>query len=154
MLDEYTQRMDKTEAVIGIPLYELRQKPELLDAEESPPSSTLDPYFLINLLMPTLEKAVLHGEYTRGHRDALLAVLFAVQKHTETGKWPEDLSGAGVLDAWNGKPLKISLVDGDPVIYSVGYDLEDDGGVPEKNKAQWGWSENFVSDWVIWPNVE
>jgi len=152
MLDEYTVRMDKTEAVIGIPLYELRKKPELLDAEEYPADSIIDPYFLVSLLMPALEKAMLQGEYIRGHRDALLAVLFAVQRHNVTGKWPEDLTDAGVLDAWSGEPLLLKLVSGEPVIYSVGYDLEDDGGVPDKRAPRW--DESFVNDWVVWPSVE
>ncbi len=152
MFDEYTVRMDKTESAIGTPLYELRQKPELLNSEEYPPSSTLDPYFLINLLMPALEKAVLHGEYTRARRDATLAVLYAVQQHNETDVWPLDLAEAGVVDGWNGEPLKITLVDGEPIIYSVGFDLEDDGGVFQKGAPRW--SENFDNDWVIWPNVK
>ncbi len=152
MLDEYTLRMDSTEAVIGIPLYELRQKPELLVSEEYPPSSTLDPYFLIDLLMPALENAVLQGEYIRARRDATLAVLYAVQQHNETGAWPTSLEGAGVVDAWSGEPLRITIVDGEPVVYSVGFDLEDDGGRPQMGAP--AWSEKFVNDWVIWPHVE
>ncbi|MDG1137216.1 MAG: hypothetical protein P8N28_03050, partial [Phycisphaerales bacterium] len=151
MLDEYTARMDSMEAVIGMPLHVLRQKPELLHTEAYPSSSTLDPYFLIHLLMPALENAVLHGEYTRARRDATLAVLFAVQQFNKTGSWPSSLMDTDVVDAWNGEPLKIKLVHGEPVIYSVGYDLDDDGGIPQKGAP--GWSEKFVSDWVIWPNA-
>lgn len=152
MIDEYTSRLDSVEAVIGTPLYALRQNPELLETEEHYANSTLDPYFLINMLMPALQKAVLQGEYTRAYRDGILAVLFAVQKHNDTGEWPKDLRHAGVLDAWTGDSLLLTLVSGKPLIYSVGYDLEDDGGVPQMGAPRW--SEDCSNDWVVWLNVE
>ena len=60
----------------------------------------------------------------------------AVQVHKyraeHNGAWPRDLSEVGEvpLDPWDGKPLRYRKSEGDrpPFIYSVGYNLLDDGG--------------------------
>ncbi len=152
MHDEYNRRLNFTEEQSLIPLHELKQQNSLYNTPWESAKSTLDPYFLVDLLVPALEKAMLQGKYTRAKRDATLAVLFAVQTYNETGRWPTDLTGAGVVDAWNGKPLLITFVDGKPIIYSVGFNQEDDNA--QFDSKAFAWEEKSDGDWIIWPSPE
>lgn len=153
MYDEYNKRLDFAEDRIGIPLYELKQMKNVWATPwEQRRSTYLDPYCLVDLLAPALQRAAMIGEFTRAKRDATLAVLYAVQFHNESGQWPTDLTNAGVIDAWSGKPLLIIEIDGSPIIYSVGFDQEDDGGQWDKTAS--GWAGNSDGDWIIWPRPE
>lgn len=61
------------------------------------------------------------------------------------------------LDQFTGKPLLYKVVDGRPVVYSVGADLDDDGGQPPGP----GYAPMSVAgsddeqppdgDWILWP---
>ena len=150
--EEYDRRMDVYQEIIGVPLFTLRAKPEILATEQYEQVSVIDPFYLIHLLMPALEKAVIQGELARAKRDATLAVLYVVQEHNRSGVWPTELSSAGVVDAWNNKPFNITQNDGTVVLYSVGYDTIDDGGVDTPNASRW--NENSTGDWVIWSTSE
>jgi hypothetical protein len=73
-------------------------------------------------------------------------------------------------DRYDGKPLKYRIVEGQPVLYSVGVDRDDDGGrVPERGNWQAeNWQPPSViaewkaagsphlpdGDWVLWPPVD
>jgi len=149
MLEEYNRRIDKSEALIGMPLFEIKENPSLLTNEYQPSLSVFDTYFLVNLLTPALDKAIMQGEIVRGKRDATLAALFAVQMHVSTGKWPVDLAKAETMDVWSGNPLLIKLQDGQPIIYSVGFNQKDDGGIHDRRALDWHGSKN---DWVYWPS--
>ena len=150
---EYQKRMDVIQDNSGIPLFELKEKPNLWATTWTQRAPTVfEPYFLLDLLLPALDSAILQAEYTRATRDATLAILYAVQFHNENGAWPGDLTNAGVLDAWSGKPLLIKEVDGFPVLYSVGFDQDDDGGLFDSRARVWNMSAD--GDWIIWPSPE
>ena len=151
--EEYDRRMDIMEQYIGVPLYELMALPNAFGEQlHEAPSSTIDPYFLVNLLMPALDQAILQGEYTRAKRDAALATLYAVQVFNEVGEWPADLATAGVVDAWSGSPFLIKMKNGSPVLYSVGSNQTDNGGEHRKDAQKW--SSGSTGDWVLWPSPE
>ena len=151
--EEYDRRMDIMEQYIGVPLYELMALPNAFGEQlHEAPSSTIDPYFLVNLLMPVLDQAILQGEYTRAKRDAALATLYAVQVFNEVGEWPADLATAGVVDAWSGSPFLIKMKNGSPVLYSVGSNQTDNGGEHRKDAQKW--SSGSTGDWVLWPSPE
>ena len=61
----------------------------------------LNKYFLIDMLMPVLDRAMLIGKYTRARRDGLLATLHAMEARRSTGQWPTDIYGADVIDTWS-----------------------------------------------------
>jgi hypothetical protein len=151
--NEYDRRMDLAEQHSGVRLYELKEMQNPFgDQLYSAPRYAIDPYFLIDLLMPALDKAIMQGEYVRATRDATIAVLYAVQVHNDTGEWPADLASAGVVDAWSGTPFLITMNNGSPLIYSVGFDQQDDGGEHSKDAQRWSsWSKG---DWVLWPSPE
>ena len=151
--EEYDRRMDIMEQYIGVPLYELMALPNAFGEQlHEAPSSTIDPYFLVNLLMPALDQAILQGEYTRAKRDATLATLYAAQVFNKTGEWPTDLASAGVVDAWSGAPFLIKMKNGSPVLYSVGSNQTDNGGEHRKDAQKW--SAVSTGDWVLWPSPE
>jgi hypothetical protein len=151
--EEYDRRMDIMEQYIGVPLYELMALPNAFGEQlHEAPSSTIDPYFLVNLFMPALDQAILQGEYTRVKRDATLAALYAVQVFNEVGEWPADLATAGVVDAWSGSPFLIKMKNGSPVLYSVGSNQTDNGGEHRKDAQKW--SSGSTGDWVLWPSPE
>ncbi|MFT4594018.1 MAG: hypothetical protein ACI9JK_001742 [Phycisphaerales bacterium] len=151
--DEFDSRMDIAEQHSGVPLYELKAMPNAFGEQlYTAPRSAIDPYFLINLLMPALDQAILQGEYTRAKRDATLAALYAVQVFNKTGEWPTDLVSAGVVDAWSGAPFLITANNGSPLIYSVGFNQLDDGGVHNDDAQRW--SAVSTGDWVLWPSLE
>jgi len=152
MHDEYTRRIEFAKSQSEIPLAEFKQGNSAVTNPWESPRSSLDPYFIVNLLFPALERATLQGKYTRANRDAMLAVLYAVQEHNETGQWPTDLSEAGVLDAWSSMPFLITTVDENPVIYSVGFDQEDDNGQFDPTASRM--NEKSDGDWIVWPNPE
>jgi hypothetical protein len=152
MLAEYNRRVDKLESLIGMPLFEIKENPSLLANDHQPSLSVFDTYFLVNLLTPALDKAIMQGEITRCKRDATLAVLFAVQMYTSTGRWPVDLANAETIDVWSGNPLLIKLQDGRPIIYSVGFNQVDDGGIHDRRALRW--RNDSKNDWVFWPNPE
>jgi len=150
---EYLKRMDFAQNSAGIPLFELKEMNNPWSSPWAQPAShVFEPYFILDLLLPALDRAMLQAKYTRASRDATHAVLYAVQFHNETGAWPSDLTPAGVVDAWSGKPLLITEVDGAPVLYSVGFDQEDDGGLFDSRAR--GWDVSADGDWIIWPSPE
>ena len=66
----------------------------------------------------------------------LAAALAAESYRIENGKWPDALSvleREELLDPFTGKPLKYKRKDGDCIIYSVGMNQRDDGGVEDKS---------------------
>ena len=152
MLAEYNRRVDKLESLIGMPLFEIKENPSLLANDHQPSLSVFDTYFLVNLLTPALDNAIMQGEITRCKRDATLAVLFSVQMYTSTGRWPVDLANAETIDVWSGNPLLIKLQDGRPIIYSVGFNQVDDGGIHDRRALRW--RNDSKNDWVFWPNPE
>jgi hypothetical protein len=69
-------------------------------------------------------------------------------------------------DRITGEPVKYRLVDGRPVVYSVGTDRQDDGGLPPRamvygrsipqspKAAQWVTPSNpadAAGDWILYP---
>lgn len=94
-------------------------------------------YLPIGLLMPAISKATINGELV-GQRchGALIAIALELY-HRRHGAWPESLDQLTPrflpnipADRHDGKPIRYLLRDGQPVVYSVGSNREDDGGIP------------------------
>ena len=96
------------------------------------------------------------GEYATLHRDATLATLALALHHRFHKTWPENLDQltpqllpAVPLDRFDGKPLKYKLVDGRPLLYSVGQNRTDDNGTPPSGPAKG--DEAPDGDLRFWP---
>ncbi len=91
---------------------------------------------LTRLLTPTLSSSAENGAITDA-RERLARVAIAAELHrAETGAWPaklDDVAPARMwelpLDPFDGQPLRMRAVEGGLVLYSVGPNRVDDGGV-------------------------
>lgn len=134
-------------------------------------------YFPLAILVPSLSGAANHAEYATQQRDAALVVLAANLHRMRSGAWPRTIAELSPRylptvppDRYDGRPIKYALRDGQPVIYSVGADRDDDGGVPPAGKDGNQRARRFVAadalasgassyaddgdingDWILWP---
>ncbi len=132
-------------------------------------------YLPIVLLMPALSKPMVKAEVTTQLRDAALVVIALNLHKRRFGDWPSDLGElapqflpAVPPDRFDGQPLRYLVREGEPILYSVGTDRDDDGGRrPLGGSAmQWlpredldraavvpGQARRHVADgdWVLWP---
>jgi hypothetical protein len=166
--DEYDRIMAMNEAMIRVPLREADTNAPLLEAKAlaSSTASRLR-YAELLPLIPSLQREAEIAERTLGQRDGLLVGLALEMYHREHQHYPDTLAQLtpGLLpqvlpDRITGDPLKYRLIDGKPLVYSVGVDrIDDHGRVPFRNgkpaptdAAQWGDIANSVQgDWVLYP---
>lgn len=117
---------------------------------------------------PTLSSLRTQGERYLGRRDGVL-VGIAVQRYRRThASYPQSLETlvpsllpAIPADRITGEPIRYRLIDGKPVVYSVGADRHDDGGQPPMKNgrpepgtaAQWNVEVGRAAhgDWVLYP---
>ena len=93
-------------------------------------------------------------------QDAVLLALACHRYKRANDQWPtslDQLEGKWIdrtpIDRLNGKPLRFTIKDNAPMIYSVGHDGDDDGGVNTDSDAPW-MDRNGDGDWVVWPQNE
>ena len=92
-------------------------------------------------------------------RDTALVAIALELYHRREGKWPARLQQLvpGLLprvplDQFDGKPLRYRLIEGRPIVYSVGPDRRDDGGVwPADGTSGW---KAPTGDWRLFPPTE
>ena len=117
----------------------------------------------VNYLRPTMERGV-------ARKNGVALALAMYRYHKATGKWPhsiDDLTDAYLskppIDILTGKPLHFKIDQDQPLIYSIGMDHDDDGGVDAKMKdnsiersgiCPGPKSDDFEGDWILWPQVE
>jgi hypothetical protein len=144
-------------------------------------------YWPLWALMPSLGNATRQGDVAEQWRDATLVAVALELYRRRHGTWPAALDELAPRwlpqvppDCYDGKPIKYVLAEGQPVVYSVGVDRDDDGGrLPElkglkpdaprrklhANRAAAGWQPppdpnqpgqaRFLDgDWILWPPVD
>lgn len=143
-------------------------------------------YLPVAILMPSLSRAGIMGWLTVQRRDATLTAISLELYHRGHGDWPASLDllaprfiPAVPVDQFDGKPLKYRIVDGRPLVYSVGADRKDDDGRIDAGPngdyraSQWAPPEDVAAarqdpdwcsptrstaiadgDWVLWPPVD
>ncbi|MEC9374645.1 MAG: hypothetical protein VYC34_12410 [Planctomycetota bacterium] len=134
-------------------------------------------YAVVTVYAAAYARASASMEKTEMARDAMLVVIALELDRRERGAWAgglEELAPRFVprvpRDRFDGGALKYAVRDGEPVVYSVGTDLDDDGGVPPRNAeghaineraSHWMPREQVEArrgeladgDWMLWPPV-
>jgi len=172
MVEMYDSMIGRVERAMNVPM---RQLPTSGVAQEVKGWSRVDRarYALVRLLLPTLN--AVRSSYARDQAridGALVGIALELYRR-DTGQWPKTLDElvprflpAVPVDRITGAPVRYRLVDAKPLIYSVGCDLDDDGGraphieppwTREQTSARWlteaqRKSESLADgDWMLWP---
>ena len=105
--------------------------------------------------MPAFSRAGEQSEITAQQRDAVLVAIALELHHRRSGAWPvsldelvPDLLPAVPPDRFDGKPLRYRLIVGRPLLYSIGWDRDDDGGKPTAGKGPG--PRRGDADWILW----
>jgi hypothetical protein len=134
MTRKYNRVMDAYERDLRRPMWEPGHGNPEADALESSDIAQLR-YAPIANLIPASGRAWIKAELLRQDRDALLVVIAAHRFLHREGRWPDAADELVPIylpclphDRHDGSRLKYMLRDGQPVVYGVGPDLDDDGG--------------------------
>jgi hypothetical protein len=130
-------------------------------------------YYPLTLILPASGVARRAAEWSRGAQDGVLVGLALESYRREHGAWPARLAELSPqylpsvpVDRMNGKPLGYVVRDDRPMVYSVGADLDDDGGraVAGKHNEWLASPEGYWDitraagkndgDWVLWGGAE
>ncbi len=122
-------------------------------------------------VLPDLDHVVFLADRVTQRRDAVL-VAAALELHRRAeGSYPASLAELAPTrlprvpeDQFDGAPIKYRLIDGRPLLYSVGADRDDDGGRPPPGAlgteramgAAWAPTvrpSDADGDWVLWPRL-
>ena len=114
-------------------------------------------YLLLHYIIPSLSRVSSYSYQAKALHEATLTVLAARRWRVENGQYPASLSelaAAGYIEAVPDDPysdaqLKYEPRGDDFVLYSLGGDFDDDGGV-ETDGDPWGEKEEG-GDRVFWP---
>ncbi len=137
MHEQHKRLMDMLDVEAGTPLWKREHsEPErIIEEWMSSPIDRLR-YLPLCLLMPALSKASLSAEMAMMRRDAVLVVLAAELHRRRHGEWPQSIDELvpsllpqAPVDRFDGRALRYVLREGRPLVYSVGSNRVDDGGV-------------------------
>lgn len=168
LIREYDSLMDRSEANLHRPMREADWRPyndRIVEIRQSPAERMR--FTVLMMLAPALQGVQQSAERLLGQRDGLLAGIALEIHRRRHGGYPASLDGLspGLLpavppDRITGEPARYRLVDGRPLVYSVGSDRDDDGGRPAKDRsgqgnanlaAQWNGSRAPDGDWPLYP---
>ncbi len=176
-LDRHRSLMTQIEAAAAVPLWERERSRVEREIEHLASSPVLRLRYLpLWIYMPSLERAHLHAEYAVQVRDATLAAIALELHRRRHGTWPATLAELTPrllptvpLDRYDGQALKYRVVDGRPILYSIGVDRDDDGGrlvageSSIRRAREWRSLDEVCDpnarppvadgDWVLWPPV-
>ncbi len=179
MSDEYDRLMNMTHASMHVPLHEMPHSGAeqiIIDRMESFSVDRFR-YGMASILMPAMNVVRHLIERAQAAREGVLFGIALELYRREHSRYPETLDALTPkylpelpIDRMTGEPLKYRLIDGRPVIYSVGTDTDDDGGRTRYRylddpvyharpyvRAMSNWThlgdtdEQHNGDWVIWP---
>jgi hypothetical protein len=160
---------------ISTPVSEWQAEPALreLDGIESSwiRKSTYGP--ILEFLPPSTDLAIIKESATQQNDATLVAIALELYRR-RNNEWPNSLGElvpeylpAVPIDRFSGGPIGYTIVNGMPLLYSVGADHDDDGGrapaptenalVPEyRHFAEWASQATKGAalpdgDWILWP---
>lgn len=186
MMSIYNRALDRAETWAGTPQWKWddSRSPDQ-EIENLHINGTLGRarYWPVALLVPALSQLGLSAQNAEQSRDGTLVAIALELHRRRHGDYPgrlDDLTPRLLpivpLDRFDGGPIKYRLVDGKPVVYSIGVDRKDDGGRAPRGAdgkptnyaaSRWKSRANVESlrsqfgtgigiadgDWVLWPPV-
>jgi hypothetical protein len=153
-VERFYSEMDKLSA-----LTPASAKAQGLDMDEFA-EKTMEKNVLLGVLMPAITKLITYSHRSRIDSEATLAILAILQYEKQYSQYPESLDtlvGKGLLqevpiDPFSDKSLVYRKTDNGFILYSVGYNLTDDGGVvtgTDREGRPRIWDDD--GDAVFWP---
>lgn len=164
---EHSQLVDQASANLKLPMRDADWrsfKNALDDSRKSFPDS-ISPVS-IAMFMPSFWHAQARAEQHLGHRDGLVVGIALEVYRRQHGHYPETLNllvphslPELPVDRITGQALRYRLVDGKPLVYSVGDDRKDDAGRAPRGPgtaATWGMSGKSIpdGDWPLYPTTK
>lgn len=108
----------------------------------------------LSMLVPALGKASINAQMTMMRRDVTLTVIALELFHRTNQRWPASLAELSPqwlpsppVDRFDGSTLRYRINGDRPMLYSVGTDREDDGGIPPSTGAEYA-QQWFPRDWI------
>lgn len=133
-------------------------------------------YAPVNLMMPSIDAALAAFSLSEARLDTLAAAIALELHKRRQGTYPTELAAivpemipSVPRDPYDNAPIRYALRDGKPLLYSIGVDRKDNGGVVPPgsagNATARSWrsravveresgtpaGELRVGDWIIWP---
>lgn len=113
---------------------------------------------LLSMFLPSIERIIEYSYLNKADVQATLAIIAILRYKQDTGGYPEDLEqliAAAYLkelpmDPYSDKLLVYKKTGESFVLYSLGSDFDDDGGVENPKDSQVRKQEG-PGDWIFWP---
>ncbi len=166
MLAEYGRLLALAEADCGRPAWVRLADPARGGFEKVfDDQSWRKKYMPISILIPAVDKTWWSAQSISLERDGACVAVACELFRRGHGGWPATLGEIPrsllpqvPLDPFTGRPILYRLVDGAPVVYSTGNDLDDDGGkAPPVPGARWSTRRLepvMDGDLVLWPLID
>jgi hypothetical protein len=161
---KYDECWNEVQRLGGIPLW---RRPRTTSLFEHDAELSLPRFWLVASAFDHMEMLLAAAEQRTQRRDALMVAVALVRHHRMHLAWPKTLSELSpeILksvppDRFDGQPLRYRLNADRPVLYSIGSDLDDDGGTPgddpdnPETVAVWPPNPSVDGDWVLWPPID
>jgi len=164
---KHNEYMDRIEANARIRLWERKTSVKKIDSETNALSGNKTSqarYLLLKQMLPAMGKVVHELDMADARRDATIIGIALHRYRLAHGSFPDSLDALVPefvprlgLDPADGKPLRYVLGANGPIIYSLGGDGDDDGGVDgtltatDRRHIEPGLSLPENGDWVLYP---
>ena len=156
MHEQYQRLMGMLEAEAATPLWQREdsQAERVIEDWAASPVQRMR-HLPLCLMMPAISKATINAEMAKMRRDATLMAI-ALQLHRRRhGEWPASLEQLVPtllpeipVDRFDGRPLRFTVKDVAPLVYSVGTDREDDGGMLPPSGGSTTARQWFAQRWL------
>jgi hypothetical protein len=93
---------------------------------------------LARVVFPRLDELPMFVAHLKARRDVSATALKLLQERLRTGRFPDTLPSYGpiAIDIFDGRPLRYSRIGAGFKLYSIGRDLQDNGGVKPNGKQK------------------